>query len=289
MEMDDAFQSDDDEDVRVAESTPLTQQRTQESPLRLPRLGGDIQDTVDAGNRYDFENVYDHPPPGSPPPMSHMYVHPAIGNSNGFVPSPSTVQLPASNNQPSFLRRAVGVLLPTHYNRIPTSETNDSARGPTRGGGIENDGVFSNVLAKPTSQRSTRGENGDVHVMPEESQKDAPPVSILNIYTPSFAQLIKLLVLVDLVLCVGAGGCCTSLLGDDNCCASFWLRRHPDRWSSLWLCPLLRMELLDLGVVSIRRLYAHVLDAHNTRGKIWLKSWARSDTYTVRITLTSGR
>ena len=45
------------------------------------------------------------------------------------------------------------------------------------GGGSANDGVFANVVAKPTSARVERTPDG-VHVMPEESQKDAPPVSI---------------------------------------------------------------------------------------------------------------
>jgi len=46
------------------------------------------------------------------------------------------------------------------------------------GGGFENDGVFANVMAKPTVQASGQLEGDDidgVYVMPEDAQKDAPP------------------------------------------------------------------------------------------------------------------
>ena len=81
----------------------------------------------------------------------------------------------SSNLRPSFFRRTVGALLPQYYSRVPTS---DAEARRIRGSGVENDGVFANVLAKPTSNPTTTDENGDVHVMPEDSQKDAPPVCL---------------------------------------------------------------------------------------------------------------
>jgi len=62
--------------------------------------------------------------------------------------------------------------LPTHYQRIATEAP--SAR--TVGGGVENDGVFANVMAKPVrGTRSARAADGSVYLAPEETQKEAPP------------------------------------------------------------------------------------------------------------------
>ena len=117
----------------------------------------------------------------------HSALQPAVGNSNGVVPYFSSTTLPTPprsrpNNRPSFFRRAVGVLLPSHYARVPTTDSNELAPRHL-GSGMQNDGVFSNVLAKPTTQRTVQSANGEVYVMPEETQKDAPPVSDSNIST----------------------------------------------------------------------------------------------------------
>lgn len=74
--------------------------------------------------------------------------------------------------RPSFFRRALGTVLPTHYAPLPSSDS-----GIRVGGGLENDGVFANVTAKPTRARTVTNENGEVHVVPEESAREAPPVS----------------------------------------------------------------------------------------------------------------
>ena len=76
-----------------------------------------------------------------------------------------------------FFRKAVGTILPSHYARVPTAEEAQSSRPRIRGSGIENDGVFANVVAKPTVPRTVQDENGNVYVMPEEAQSTAPPVS----------------------------------------------------------------------------------------------------------------
>jgi len=154
-ELEDAFdESDGDDDI---ESTPLTQAHNH-------AVAAERQDSF-AGT-YDFERDYDYPPPGSPPRPSAFALPNDIGNSNGQLPtSPVRHSLP----QPSFFRRALGGILPTHYAPVPT----DSAIRV--GGGVENDGVFANVMAKPGRARAVRTENGDVHMVPEDSSQDAPP------------------------------------------------------------------------------------------------------------------
>ncbi|KAJ2922880.1 hypothetical protein H1R20_g14263, partial [Candolleomyces eurysporus] len=109
---------------------------------------------------------YDFPPPGSPPPPTQAIAN-DYGNSNGLVPT-SPVAQPSAG--PSFFRRAVGALLPTHYTRLATSD-------PSRpiGGGTENDGVFANVMAKPQAGKVVQTEDGNVYVVPEDSQKEMPP------------------------------------------------------------------------------------------------------------------
>ncbi|KAJ3559650.1 hypothetical protein NM688_g222 [Phlebia brevispora] len=90
------------------------------------------------------------------------------GNSNGVLPE--TPVRPVLN-RPSLFRRVVGVLLPQHYQRVPT----DVAASHPVGGGTDNDGVFANVMAKPGRAVTIRNENGDVYMVPEETQNQAPP------------------------------------------------------------------------------------------------------------------
>ncbi|KII85239.1 hypothetical protein PLICRDRAFT_178976 [Plicaturopsis crispa FD-325 SS-3] len=158
-ELDDAFEGSDNEDD--TESTPLTSnhhpsQQRQHSPAQsIP-------------GAYDFEREYDYdyPPPGSPPRPSAVALPNDYGNSNGMLPD-EPVRAPAPRL--SFFRRTVGAILPTHYMRVPT--------GPrrARGGGMENDGVFANVMAKPGRTRAVRNDNGDVHLVPEDNSNEAPP------------------------------------------------------------------------------------------------------------------
>ena len=127
---------------------------------------------------YDFE--YDYamlPPPGSPPRPSQLALPNSYGNTNGLLPmSPPS----ATVRTPGFLHRAFGAILPTHY-------THDR-----RGGGLANDGVFGNVVAKPGGPGSARGPE-DVdgpYFVPEEAQKDAPPVSFMTETFSSWRHLI---------------------------------------------------------------------------------------------------
>ncbi|KAI0783600.1 hypothetical protein C8Q75DRAFT_800735 [Abortiporus biennis] len=170
-ELDEAFESDqDDDDLHDhSESTPLVPQRPP-SPA-----AGSLQTTALAVTTtpapYDFERDYDHPPPGSPPGPSATARPNDYGNSNGLLPE--VVPERPEVTRPSFFRRTVGALLPQYYSRLPTESEASNSR--TVGGGIENDGVFANVMAKPSRATQVRTQDGEAFLVPEESQKDAPP------------------------------------------------------------------------------------------------------------------
>ncbi|GJE94782.1 hypothetical protein PsYK624_109550 [Phanerochaete sordida] len=163
-EMHEAFQLDDDEDEHPSESAPLVPGHTP----RLPQEGRP-QLNLATPPTYDFERDYDYdlPPPGSPPSPSTAYQN-AIGNSNGVLPDSPVRPHPG---RPSFFRRIAGALLPQHYQRVPT----DAAGHRSVGGGMENDGVFANVMAKPGRTVQVRNEDGSVYMVPEEAQNQAPP------------------------------------------------------------------------------------------------------------------
>lgn len=168
-ELHDAFESDDDDDENCIECPPSDYRRvdTLSYVADPPKCTSGIT-TVPA--TYDFERNYDYdrPPPGSPPQLLATALPNDIGNSNGELPtSPLGTTLP----RPSFLRRAVGAILPTHYIRVPTREPPTGVRG----GGIQNDGVFSNVVVKPASSVPIQAEDGSIYMVPEETQSAAPP------------------------------------------------------------------------------------------------------------------
>lgn len=158
--MDDAF--DDDDHDNHGETTPLTFNQPR-SPISSghPSFRGNSPQT--APNAYDFERDYDHPPPGSPPSFSTHAFPNNYGNSNGHLPTSPIIRSPPR----SIFRRTFGALLPQYYQRI---------RGDRpRGGGTDNDGVFANVTAKPAPPVSVVTDNGDVYMVPEETQQEAPP------------------------------------------------------------------------------------------------------------------
>ncbi|EKM58235.1 uncharacterized protein PHACADRAFT_252409 [Phanerochaete carnosa HHB-10118-sp] len=165
-EMHEAFQLDDDEeeDDHQSESTPLVQSTM---PRSLER--GLLPLSVATPAAYDFERDYDYdlPPPGSPPDPSVAYQN-AIGNSNGVLPS-SPIR--PSFSRPSFFKRMAGALLPQHYQRLPI----DAASQRAVGGGMDNDGVFANVMAKPSRAVQVRNDDGSIYMVPEEAQNQAPP------------------------------------------------------------------------------------------------------------------
>lgn len=164
--MHEAFQLDDDEDDHHLESSPLVQG----SAGHIPEEGR-LQLSVATPAAYDFEREYDYdfPPPGSPPDPSVVHQN-AIGNSNGVLPDSPVRPNPS---RPSFFRRIAGALLPQHYQRVPTEAASHRAVG----GGMDNDGVFANVMAKPGRTVEVRNDDGSMYMVPEEAQNQAPPVS----------------------------------------------------------------------------------------------------------------
>lgn len=188
-ELDEAFGFDESDDEHHSSETPIRPSPpTSKANTSVPAV-------------YDFERDFDYarPPPGSPPRPSAIALPNDFGNSNGLVPSSP---IAAPTNRPSFFRRAAGAILPTHYTRLPT-EPHPRAIG----GGTQNDGVFANVTAKPSKPVQMRTDDGDVYVVPEESQNTAPPVR------PLILKATSLLILAP-VLCCCAGRCSASLLGN---------------------------------------------------------------------------
>lgn len=125
-------------------------QPDESSPLRLshpesPPLSSPLPAT------YNFESSicdYDQPPPGSPPLPSSHAVPNEYGNSNGIIPvfAPDSIPPPPSG---LWWKRTAAAVLPSHYvNRWGITRGNVSGR--LIGGGTRNDGVFSNVAAKPS-------------------------------------------------------------------------------------------------------------------------------------------
>ena len=167
-EMDAAFDDDDKDDH--GETAPLTlhQQRTPVS-IGPPRpLRSISDDDASAPSTYDFERDYDQPPPGSPPAHTTFAFPNDYGNSNGLLPASPVVRSP----QRSIFSRTFGAFFPQSYQRLPGGDSRP------RGGGTDNDGVFANVTAKPTPPISMRVDSGDVHIVPEETQQEAPPVRV---------------------------------------------------------------------------------------------------------------
>ncbi|KAL1744462.1 hypothetical protein HDZ31DRAFT_64056 [Schizophyllum fasciatum] len=167
-ELDDAFGPDDDADHH--ETAPLTGRRPADTDHDDYHRGEQATSALAGGYDFDREYEYDRPPPGSPPPPSSRALPNDYGNTNGEIPTaPARPAMP----RPRFgiLRRAMGAILPIHYAPLPQGE------GPTQviGGGLQNDGVFANVTAKPERGQLVRATNGETYVMPEDTQKDTPP------------------------------------------------------------------------------------------------------------------
>lgn len=153
---------DEDDDHNFSESHPLnphSSPTTHSQPQRVP-------------GSYDFDAVdYDYPPPGSPPPPTTVAFQNNHGNSNGVVPVFALDSTTPRRTQGWFRRNVVG-LLPSYYVRrlgfgsqLPVGAV---------GGGINNDGVFANVTAKPSRPvRITEGD--DTYIVPEDSRAEAPP------------------------------------------------------------------------------------------------------------------
>ena len=170
-EMEDAFDLNDENHDNDNETTPLT------VVVDLHRLAAQAESSSSSGHQsnpnqlqsYDFDREYDFPPPGSPPLPSAQARANDYGNSNGLLPS-SPIDRPQRRHP--WYKRFLSAVLPSQYQSVPTESHHLS---PTGGG---NDGVFANVTAKPQPARTVRSDDGQVIVIPEDSQKDAPPVCL---------------------------------------------------------------------------------------------------------------
>ena len=142
-ELDAAFDDSDDDDD-ASESHPLHPH----SPS--PRSSLDHTNTTLTYNFNTPVAEWDQPPPGSPPPATPFALPNSIGNSNGVIPTFSSDITPRTHS--TWWGRATA-FLPRLGN--PTQPP----RTRTMGGGTGNDGVFSNVSAKPTTS-GTRVQEG---------------------------------------------------------------------------------------------------------------------------------
>ncbi|KAG8743353.1 hypothetical protein FRC10_012157 [Ceratobasidium sp. 414] len=177
-EMNAAFDngSDDEDDLDThhtsAAQAPLLSHSRAQSQARHPAAGGGTPPQTPvrapATGVYDFE--YDYPPPpGSPPRPSALALPNTYGNTNGEIPSFTAV--PAAP-QPPLFKRVLGAILPGQYGSAGYARVGS---GPV-GGGMQNDGVFGNVTAKPGGAAPIRGAQADgPNWTPEDAQKDGPP------------------------------------------------------------------------------------------------------------------
>lgn len=176
-EMEAAFLESDDEDDHDQPQVraPNTRNGYSSLPAADPEISSSPTDEANSrtANTYDFERVnYDadwaQPPPGSPPATTQFFQVQMGGNSNGFIPDFSSVARGAQQRTSGWAR----MVLPQRV-----AERLGMASAPVEGvvgGGTVNDGVFANVTAKPSRAiQITEGDN--TYLVPEESQKDAPP------------------------------------------------------------------------------------------------------------------
>ncbi len=271
----DAFELDkDDEDA--TEETRLTS-----SYDTSPEHHAAASNTPATPGTYDFEREYDYdyPPPGSPPDPSAAIPN-NYGNTNGVLP-----EAPARPvaSRPSLFRRLAGALLPQHYQMVPTEPTH------AVGGGIENDGVFANVMAKPGRAVAIRSESGDVFMVPEETQSQAPPVSIFYLRRICSCG-INLTCASIKVLRRGASRRSSTILGD-NCTCTLQpgsKRRHDRRrFADRFLVPVPGQHL-HLLFLPIRGFPLHISSAFIACCKVWVPRRIGSYPDPVRVLLETA-
>jgi len=152
-ELDAAFDGSDDETDYDDDNSPAFESRPLNPSRTSPPLPTQNRPPpIAIPGAYDFERVdYDVPPPGSPTrAMANDY-----GNTNGHIPSYDTDADLAGHvrgGPRSWFRRAAANVLPSHYvHQLGLGGPSTSAAHV--GGGGMNDGVFSNLAAKPERQR----------------------------------------------------------------------------------------------------------------------------------------
>lgn len=174
-ELEAVFDASDEEHDDAVVQRPLL------SPARRSPQGFDNEERVDQpqsasripqrptiNGRYNFE--YDYPPPPGSPPQERAEPSNTWGNSNGIVPDFS--------NPRNLPRRTTGWLSNTW--RGLTGWKRPELR--VVGGGIQNDGVFGNLSARPVPASAARAnpesaaeQDSNLHA-PEFASSDAPPV-----------------------------------------------------------------------------------------------------------------
>lgn len=130
------------------------------TPLTRPAVHSSQHDRSSSSSGYDFERTelsWDQRPPLGEP-----------WHGTGILPT-GPVQIPQPS-RPNIFRRALGAIFPAQYSRLPTS---DSGSATTVGHG--NDGVFANIMGKPTVAQVRTTEDGQIHIVPETVQKEVPP------------------------------------------------------------------------------------------------------------------
>jgi len=166
-ELEAAFDTSDEEDDEREEADQHIQEQR---PLVSREPSRTTTSTTGASNgQYDFERVdYDYPPPGSPPlpSSSALPTGAAYGNTNGLIPT-SPVERPSPRGPAP--RTWLSRVIPFYDRLYPSQRTQRRV-----GGGSENDGVFANLMGKPTRARRIEDEEG-IHFVPEETQAEAPP------------------------------------------------------------------------------------------------------------------
>lgn len=178
-ELEEAFAGSDDEDENDNRNVnrPLLSSSTRSQQVveatRTP-ITSSHQPTVDG--RYNFD--YDFPPAGNPP--THFAAENHWGNTNGQVPTfPSDIT--PNSSQQGWLSRGW---------KLVKALRRPSPSGRLVGGGMENDGVFGNVSARPTLSRPAppvpSGQSDTIFHAPETEQDEAPPVCLYEIKYPSF-------------------------------------------------------------------------------------------------------
>lgn len=297
-ELEDAFDLDDEneDDSNAHESTPLTHHTNNVvSPQHSGHVRTESTGTPNSG-AYDFERAYDFPPPGSPPAPSSRALPNDYGNTNGLLPTaPPAIPKPKR----SFFQRTLGAILPTHYQLVPTQ----SHSGPT-GGGTENDGVFANVTAKPQAPRMILGEDGYNYVVPEDSQKETPPVSLSLAFTSSITtsiceQSVSIRSYFDPILILtinkptelprGTSRCRPTLLGDNHPCSWRRRRRRPHhRRPAHRLLPYLLPQYLRFILLPVHWIPLDLSPAYLTCRKVRLARGVGLDSYPVRLLLADN-
>ncbi|TFY67699.1 hypothetical protein EVJ58_g1454 [Rhodofomes roseus] len=152
-ELEDAFDDHEDDEHSATETSRLTHGHYVDShPLAVDTTAPSAATPTSRPGAYDFEREYESP----------TFPHPARPHRPPTSPALMT----------GATRMASCQWPPSHYSRVPTEPNGASA---PLGGGLDNDGVFANVMAKPGRSVALTNENGEVIMVPEDSQNELPP------------------------------------------------------------------------------------------------------------------